>query len=360
MNIPDLPYADGQAIRMGDIVLYDGGLYPADIVNFIDWGDGSFRVSLHAVKAGGKVELCTDHPGRLCLVARKQGKKKGMVMQAALDHLQELAEGGDAHALYALGNLHIRGIGLPSDLDAGKALWQRAAVQDHAEAMYQLGLLCEKADLEAALALWRKSAECGYAPAQTRTGRALRAGEGGVRSTGQAVAWFLKAAAQDHAAAYTQLGMLHASGDGLAHDEAKAVACWRKAAELGDGEGQYLLGCRYESGLGIKADPEQAMRWYQASYGQQCWLGCFNLARLYERAVGIDRHLYLAQVYYKVAADEGDAEAMLIMGKIFKEGRGVAVNREEALRWFKRAVRKGHPLAKASVAAMKAEDSAIP
>lgn len=59
---------------------------------------------------------------------------------AALPELQAAAEGGQARAQYALGNMYNEGKGVPPDRALAVEWWQKAAVQNHAQAQFALGV----------------------------------------------------------------------------------------------------------------------------------------------------------------------------------------------------------------------------
>ncbi len=51
----------------------------------------------------------------------------------------------------------------------------------------------------------------------------------------------------------------------------------------------------------------------------------------------------------RVKAEEGDAEAMFLLGIAYAEGRGIQRNDTAAARWFHQASRKGHQRARTSM-----------
>ena len=46
--------------------------------------------------------------------------------------------------------------------------------------------------------------------------------------------------------------------------------------------------------------------------------------------------------FYSKAADEGDAEAPLKLGRIYESGRGVSQDYVEAATWYRRAAEQGN------------------
>jgi TPR repeat protein len=57
-----------------------------------------------------------------------------------------------------------------------------------------------------------------------------------------------------------------------------------------------------------------------------------------------------AMKYYRMAADQGDAEAMFGMGVMYRSGDGIEKNEKEGLDWIRKAAEKGYPPAVAAMA----------
>ncbi|MCK6503573.1 hypothetical protein L6R53_09270 [Myxococcota bacterium] len=77
-----------------------------------------------------------------------------------------LAEAGDGPSATWLGDHHRKGQGLPKDLAAARAWYERGAAQADVDALRELGKLCEKGqggpkDLDRARALYEQAAELG-------------------------------------------------------------------------------------------------------------------------------------------------------------------------------------------------------
>lgn len=120
---------------------------------------------------------------------------------------------------------------------------------------------------------------------------------------------FQKAAEFDHTEANYELGLIY-SGDGYLRDLSLARGHFNTARENGHLEATYRLGRAYRHGeLGATPD--------------------------YERA----------REYLTAAAEAGHMEAQTQLGHLYNRGEGVAVDNEEAFRWFKKAAEQGDPVA---------------
>lgn len=125
----------------------------------------------------------------------------------------------------------------------------------------------------------------------------------------------------------------------------------KKAAEGGDAEAQYLLGLAYNSGVGVTKDPERTAYWLRRSatrgfsraqfaYGQRLYWGWGEIKP--NKQEGFE--------WWLVAAENGNASAMLEIGDTYHYGReGVSKqDLEQAEKYYNQAL---------SIGAVEAETS---
>lgn len=150
---------------------------------------------------------------------------------AHLDWYKKAAEAENAEAQYALGELYLKGDGVPRSFPAAAQMFRRAAEKGNlARAQYALGLLYQR-------------------------------GLGVPKNDVEAVLWWQKAADQNFSAAITYVGIALLEGKGIQKDEEAARKMLERAADLDEPNAQYTL-CRvYERGIGIKKDQVLAMKW---------------------------------------------------------------------------------------------------
>lgn len=103
-------------------------------------------------------------------------------------------------------------------------------------------------------------------------------------------------------------------------------------AKSGDPEAQFELGLCYYKGRTIKRNRKVAAKWWKLAADQghaeaMTWLGiaCILSTQNYEEAVQ----------RWKLAADQGNTNAQLRLGRCYFRGNGVAQNKTEALRLWK-------------------------
>ena len=155
----------------------------------------------------------------------------------AAEELERLAERGDAHAQYLMGQLYQGGPLLIPNSQKAKHWLTQAAEHGLPEAQYALGKLFLSDDME-------------------------------VRDPDEGIRWLKQAAESgDHFAAY-RLGKEYLSGEVVSKDATRATAWLTQSAEAGNHYAQYMLGKLYLTGLGVTHDQTQAMDWFSRSAAQ--------------------------------------------------------------------------------------------
>ena len=155
----------------------------------------------------------------------------------AAEKLEQVAERGDAHAQYRMGQLYRDGPLLIPDNHKAKHWLTQAARQGLPEAQYALGKLLLSDDWE-------------------------------VRDPDEGIRW-LKQAAENgsHFAAY-RLGKEYLEGNAVNKDTTRAADWFTKSAEAGNQYAQYMLGKLCLTGQGLPQDQTQAMVWFSRSAAQ--------------------------------------------------------------------------------------------
>lgn len=126
--------------------------------------------------------------------------------------------------------------------------------------------------------------------------------------------------------------------------EAAAVDMLKKAASLGDPVAPRLLGWLYRDGGKLVArDDRAAFYWFSRAFevGSPGPLTCFEMARVWSHGVGCEQNDAKATLYLVEAARQGDAEAQLEAGGAYHYGVGVAVDPQQAEKWYRLAALSG-------------------
>jgi hypothetical protein len=75
---------------------------------------------------------------------------------------------------------------------------------------------------------------------------------------------------------------------------------------------------------------------------------------MFSNGQGVAQDYAEAVRLYRLAADQGDADAQFNLGVMFEYGQGVAKNRAEAIRWYRLAAAQGQANATAALRRLRA------
>jgi TPR repeat protein len=264
----------------------------------------------------------------------------------AFNWYRKAAGHGMAEAQYMLGQCYMEGEGIGADTAAALRWYQAAAEQEHPRAQMTLYAWYAggqdgqdgQRDLPLALGWLRRAARQGLAEAEYELGTCYLEGRGVAKNRSRAGEWYDKAAQQGYALAQHAMGEAVLEDAAEPEDDAEAARWFRLAALQDLPQAQAALAACYLEGTGVPANRGHAASWY------------LKAERLgYVPAItGLGHCHFAAEEYemgvrcYRRAADLGDAEAQYRLGECYLAGEGVRKNRNEAERWFARAVEQGY------------------
>lgn len=173
----------------------------------------------------------------------------------------------DPHAMYALANAYLAGVGTTGREHLARHWFIEAAEQDYAEAMRSLGELARQkmndSSYHEALVWFQKAADAGSIEARVDIGMMLEFGWGVRRNAAEALKWYKYAAAGGSPRGKWAVGQSYQKGVGVAQDYRLAMAWYRRAAAAGYANAMSSIGALYENGLGVRKNPRTANRWYK-------------------------------------------------------------------------------------------------
>lgn len=122
-------------------------------------------------------------------------------------------------------------------------------------------------------------------------------------------------------------------------------------ANGGDRAAQVQMGdnsCAAGSGVQLSARQlaecnKIAAIWYRKAAEQGSLAGQLRLASLYRDGKGVERDMEQAAVWYRKAAEQGDATAQATLGVLYNMGQGVPQSYTDAYYWFDLAARVKGP-----------------
>ncbi|MDR3263700.1 MAG: hypothetical protein LBT30_05255 [Clostridiales bacterium] len=235
-------------------------------------------------------------------------------------------------------------------------------------------------DLDKIVNLYKKPADEGDAYAQLVWGVVNEKGLGIPQDYVQAAYWYATSAEGNNSDGQNNLGVLYEKGLGVTQDYDKSAGLYRSAAAKGNANAQYNLGRAYYNGWGVPQDYERAAEWYKKSADQGNAKAQNNLADCCEKGLGVEKDTVLAErlrkragekdpifanehiICYEAAAypdnddvfsrayetyskpaEEGNADAQLILGVANEKGLGVPKDAGQAAYWYAKAAKQGNP-----------------
>jgi TPR repeat protein len=197
----------------------------------------------------------------------------------------------------------------------------------------------------------RAAAESGDAEAQYQLGQMRERADGMRRDISEAISWYEKAAANGQVDAALALGRIHINGTGVKKSYEMARRWYLLAAEQGSLRGVFHVGyCddrleRYES----------ALEWYRKAAEGGDLAAAFNLAQLYRLGQGAEKNFAAAEKWFRVAAREGDGEALRELGLLLLREAGDGGS-AEGMEFLRRAATGGDTAAQYHLAQWLVDD----
>ncbi|MFK8035949.1 MAG: tetratricopeptide repeat protein [Hyphomicrobiales bacterium] len=276
--------------------------------------------------------------------------------ESAAERLKEHATAGNPEVLYEYGRILSNGWGTPRDLDKAREKLLLAVQHDfpkRSSTAYELGKLYQKStgpDCNRIAFEWFvKAADWGHAKAYAELGRHYARGIGVDKDLKTAQIQYKKAAELGSASALLSFAKLLAgetNQSGSSIDAAKliadAVPLLEAEAAAGKAGSAKVLGRLYRDGTLLPPDLALAMRWLRRSALLGDTGGMHDLAQLListnENSTNSDE----AIKWLKTAAARGDGSALTALGRLHVSSK-FGLLPEEAVEYFKKGVKAGHP-----------------
>ena len=217
---------------------------------------------------------------------------------------------------------------------------QSKCEQGDMQACVGLGLMYKRGDRvtkdgQEAFKLIIGAAESGDVRAQYELSWLYQFGTGVKASRNMGNKWMRKAADQGMAKAQNSLGYFAITNK----DYANAKKWYRKAAEQGNSEAQYKMGVLYaydryanSGAMVFKADYRKAAYWFLKAAEQHYVSAQTSLADMYDRGKGIPRDREEAIKWYRRAADNGDTHARSVLekkGVVVQDPREISIRKRK-------------------------------
>jgi uncharacterized protein len=126
-----------------------------------------------------------------------------------------------------------------------------------------------------------------------------------------------------------------------ANDAAAQFEANKAAADKGDLKAIFELARAYNRGLGVAKDTGRALEYTRLAAEKGYPPAETALGSLYGRGAGVPQDTREALRWYRTAAEHGDAVAQYALGGFYEAGKIVPKDVDEAIKWFRRAAGQG-------------------
>jgi hypothetical protein len=97
----------------------------------------------------------------------------------------------------------------------------------------------------------------------------------------------------------------------------------------------------YFNGQGVDQDDMEAARWYKMAAEQGLANAQYNLGVMYAAAQGVDKDDKEAVRWYRAAAEQGHSDAGFNLAVMYATGHGVDMDYVQSYKWFSIAAAEG-------------------
>ena len=106
-------------------------------------------------------------------------------------------------------------------------------------------------------------------------------------------------------------------------------------------EGMLCVGRCYETGDGVGKDQAEAVKWYRMAVEQGVADAAFELAKCYRFGIGVRRNRVTASKWLQKAAERGHAKSLVLLGIRYSDECEAEYNPRKAVRFFRKAADQG-------------------
>lgn len=224
---------------------------------------------------------------------------------------------------------------------------------------------------------YRKAAEQGDPGAQVDIAYLYLKGIGVKADAAQAAKWFERASSSGSPTGKLNLAVLYLRGAGVPQDSRLAISLLTELAKHGDPRGEAYLGFVYMLGEGVARSPHDAEHWFEKAAKQHSPEGDYAMGTLFSLTEGHEHDLQRAAAYLRESAQagyvpskhslglllvnhpelprsQGEAQSLLeaaacggswrssvVLGILYRDGKGVGKDTAMAYRWFMIAGKQG-------------------
>lgn len=151
----------------------------------------------------------------------------------------------------------------------------------------------------------------------------------------------LPLAEDGHALAQYAVAEMYSLGIGVPADQVIAFKWMEMAAAQDLVEAQLAVAEGYLRGIGVAQDVTEGLRWMRIVADKGIPRAQFMIGLSYEEGWhSVEQDDYQAARWYRLAAEQGYDSAQLNLSNLYRDGRGVPHDPEQAAYWLRRAQRQ--------------------
>ena len=106
----------------------------------------------------------------------------------------------------------------------------------------------------------------------------------------------------------------------------------------------------YFHGEGVPQNDTEALLWFRKAADQGNAKAQYGIGYMYHNGKGVPQSDAEALIWYLKSANQGDAKAQISIGAMYYYGQGVAQDYTESLRWYRLAADQGDAIAEDGIA----------
>ena len=223
-------------------------------------------------------------------------------------------------------------------------VWSAPALKENPNALFNLGRMNMKglgveSDPVIAVQYYEKSAKLGFKSAQFNLGLAYLKGAGVDKSIDKVMHWWQLAANSGHSGAQYNIAALLWSGKEITQNQALAMKWFRKALVNNSIEARAFIDSLFEPMYSeLKSD---AVNHRFTKEGKKVMiveeLGAYKLGQQALSSGSFDQ----AYTYWLPLANDGHLDSQFMLGQLYEQGQGVTSDLSVALDWYDKAARSG-------------------
>ncbi|CDZ56641.1 Peptidase C14 caspase catalytic subunit p20 [Neorhizobium galegae bv. orientalis] len=236
---------------------------------------------------------------------------------------------------------------LPNEIDPATAIpaceKAVAAYPAVARFVYQLGRAqLANRDTKTAVKTFEKAISAGHVRATETLASLYSVGALGKRDAARSTKIVSAGAEKGDPFALYAYGKALYHGQGVEADINRGLRLMLQAADLGHTFAMNELGYIFLNGIKIDADPARAIAFYRAGVKRNDIYSMNNLALVYRFGKGgVPTDLDQARTYFEKAAAGGQPYAPTNLGRMYRDGIGVAADRVQAIKWLEMGAERG-------------------